>query len=274
MGSGGKPDASPTTEELELLPRWALVAFAARCAERVQRLYVRLWDGASPEVRQMLDLCLFLSVSAARNPDGANAADFRAVQAMVSPALTAGESAYTRAIATKESSGSKDFEIHDGEARSIMRALLAGRAAACVADVVLAALDHRRAAGMAFAITSDAADAVTDLDSQGFRFGSSARRDFEVLRRMAETEGWTDETPVDAGRLGALWPFGEPEGWPEDERTKPKAFRFVLDPGEADAATVLEVLTALSDLHEAHTGYALRYEEEGSLVAVPEEVEA
>jgi len=39
----------PTQEELGNLPRWARVAFAARCAARVQPLFLEYWPDAPRE---------------------------------------------------------------------------------------------------------------------------------------------------------------------------------------------------------------------------------
>ena len=40
---------SVTKEDLDKLPRWAIVAFAARCARRVQPLFTALWPVAPQE---------------------------------------------------------------------------------------------------------------------------------------------------------------------------------------------------------------------------------
>ena len=40
---------SVTKEDLNKLPRWGIVAFAARCARRVQPLFTALWPVAPQE---------------------------------------------------------------------------------------------------------------------------------------------------------------------------------------------------------------------------------
>lgn len=54
------PPVLPTEEEIALLPRWARVAFAARCARRVLPLYLHFWpEGIDPyriEVESLNDL--------------------------------------------------------------------------------------------------------------------------------------------------------------------------------------------------------------------------
>ena len=39
----------PTEKEIKQLPRWAQVAFAARCARRVQPLFSMFWPDAPQE---------------------------------------------------------------------------------------------------------------------------------------------------------------------------------------------------------------------------------
>lgn len=57
-----------------------------------------------------------------------------------------------------------------------------------------------------------------------------------------------------------------------DQRGKhtdePTPIRFAIDPGDASAQTVADVLIALSDLHRAYGGRALHFElEDGQFVA-------
>ena len=61
--------------------------------------------------------------------------------------------------------------------------------------------------------------------------------------------------------------------WPEDFFDEPDPFEFVLDPGDAEKDEIQEVLTALSDLHAAHTGYSLCNRVQGSRVMAHAEVE-
>jgi hypothetical protein len=57
---------APVTEEgLKQLPRWAIVAFATRCARRVQPLFVKLWPDAPKEHVQGIDQAIKLAEAAA-----------------------------------------------------------------------------------------------------------------------------------------------------------------------------------------------------------------
>jgi len=57
----------PTKEEIEQLPRWARVAFAARCARRVQPLYVIAWPDAHKNHIRDIDAAITLAEEAAEN---------------------------------------------------------------------------------------------------------------------------------------------------------------------------------------------------------------
>ena len=55
----------PTTEELAALPRWARVAFAARCAGRVKRRFLGAWPEAPPEDVSAVERAVALAERAA-----------------------------------------------------------------------------------------------------------------------------------------------------------------------------------------------------------------
>ncbi|MEM9065772.1 MAG: hypothetical protein AAGB51_09820, partial [Planctomycetota bacterium] len=61
----------PSKEELRTLPRWALVAYAARCARRVQPLFKASWPDAPAEHVEAVDKAITLAErSAAAARDG------------------------------------------------------------------------------------------------------------------------------------------------------------------------------------------------------------
>mgnify|MGYP001476120194 CR=1 FL=1 len=102
---------------------------------------------------------------------------------------------------------------------------------------------------------------------------ASVRADFDRAKRIHLVGEATDQ-PWPPDRLGPLWPHGEPPEWRDLRGALPPPFALAIDPGEADAATIQEVLAALSDLHEAHTGFALVYRIEGALIHAEAEVYA
>ncbi len=80
---------------------------------------------------------------------------------------------------------------------------------------------------------------------------AAAWRDYDLLRLLAEREEWTDDTPVDVAILGPLWPWGEPEGWPEEakeERGNDEVLEIEFEFPEG--ASEAEVLAAARDVWE------------------------
>ncbi len=64
----------PIEKEIAALPRWARVAFAARCARRVQPLFQAFWPEAPPEHVAAVDTAITLAERAAAGSAGARAA--------------------------------------------------------------------------------------------------------------------------------------------------------------------------------------------------------
>ena len=56
-----EPEKTPTSEELAKLPRWARVAFAARCARRVQVLLQKYWKAVPKHHVEAIDEAVRLS---------------------------------------------------------------------------------------------------------------------------------------------------------------------------------------------------------------------
>ncbi|TVQ62100.1 MAG: hypothetical protein EA378_06450 [Phycisphaerales bacterium] len=103
---------------------------------------------------------------------------------------------------------------------------------------------------------------------------AAMRNDFDLLRTLSQgllgrdderLAPWTDETPVNPDLLGPLWPFGEPEGWPEEAK-EPRAgdqrFRIKLTapPGVSDeeaADAMAELVRLMDNLQRAMGGSGL-----------------
>lgn len=250
-----EPVREITKEDIEPLPRWARVAFAARCARRVLPLYLQSWPSAPSEYFRVLQMACRSVANVAHHPSHVN------------------PTALSEILGELERLDAHGY-VGAWAARVVTAAVSSG--ANTLASSLTSRDDQHALGGLDVLTTIRGA---TEAARAGVLTGggvimSVMRRDLELLKALAAESQWTDDSGVDADLLGPLWPEGEPEGWPEDEAAKPKPFRFVLDPGDADAETIREVLTALSDLHEAHTGFVLTYEEEGCLVAIPQEVDA
>lgn len=204
----------PTAEELATLPRWARVAFVARCARRVQPLFTQLWSDAPKERVEAVDSAITISErSAAR----ASAAATDAARA------DAAEAAANAANA-----------VDVANVRAAYVAYSAARAASAIhADSFHAAA---RAASAANAAADAAAAAGNDVHAAQAATVAAMRRDFELLKAAAKAAKWTDDTPVPPEFFGPLWPEGEPEGWPTSSKTSPQ--RIDTLPTEEELATL------------------------------------
>lgn len=250
----------PVLDEIEVLqlPRWARVAFAARCALRVLPCY-RLND-SHPELRPHVDsivgACNLAAISASNGRyspskfDDSNLVDAR--------------DAAVVAAATSNASGD----------------------AISAAEAAIAALD---CAGMAVVrnagYVADAVEAAAAVTA-GDDIGAAIRSDFEAVLSASKNGNWTDDTKVSQGVFGPMWPSGEPDWYPEGLRWQRSVlkeknvefvitfaatevdsnsadqFSFYLDPGDAPPHVIQEVLEKLSDLQRACGGVGLEYSNE------------
>ncbi|HVK17520.1 MAG TPA: hypothetical protein VM533_11280 [Fimbriiglobus sp.] len=181
----------PTQEEIAKLPRWARVAFAARCARRVMPLFMHFWPNAPEEhIKEVAD-----DVEAAEQyaRKAAPAIDFNdAVVAALAARMTKFPlAAVVARAAARAIQSAKDGHVDDN-----------AREAAEAADAAAEAADA----------AAEAADAARILG--GIR--PIIRRDFDHLARLAQWQHWTDDTPVPPEVFGPLWPEGPPAGWPAD----------------------------------------------------------
>jgi hypothetical protein len=256
-----------TVKEIKRLPARAAVAFAARCARRVQVLFLRGWPSAPEEWRRALeDAVLVAERLAAQDPD----AD-----------LTADLCARAEANATFGALCAQDAAV---EAASPYCCANAARAAAFAARAAFAAARHDDAEAAEAAATAAELAARAALDAKFVRAIKSAmRRDLSVLSAAALRDRWTHDTPVPPDFFGPLWPDGRPPyGWPEPERSgapqvlseRPVAVpksdnaELVLTidvpegiPDEDVLGLVAELVTRADALHRAYGGHGLEVEE-------------
>ena len=184
----------PTEEEIAQLPRWAQVAFAARCARRVQPLFTAGWAKSAGTRAEAVDRAISLTEAYAADPTSGNPTSVR----------EAADSVYKIAYATAESDPGS----------SVRRA--ASDAAFAAAS---AAFDHNES--FQYAKHASLGAPVVEGRVNPERVLQAMRRDFELLQGAAQREKWTDDTPVPMAFFGPLWPEGEPEGWPGGDHTEP-----------------------------------------------------
>lgn len=158
----------PTAEEIEQLPRWAKLAFAARCARRVLPLFTKYWPNAPKEHVDSV--------------------------------------AY--AIEMAEQSASKSFDIFDSPAEldegsfiydAVQDAIDAAKndpkAGFRSSDVAITSL-HAFSYETTLAVISAA-----DADKSSI---SSIRSDFTRIWNASHQNKWTDDTPVPPSVFGPL----------------------------------------------------------------------
>lgn len=170
----------PRKCEIAKLPRWARVAFAARCARRVLPLFQAGW----PEAPTGRIKAVIKAVEAAeRGPDGSHIVTHASAAATAASARGATIAAKMATVAAITTAAVKSA---------------ANAATDAAAYVVYMAVD-----AAAEAAASTAADVAI-------------RADFDHLVATSIAEGWTDQTDVTPEVFGPLWPAGPPEGWPPE----------------------------------------------------------
>ncbi len=93
------------------------------------------------------------------------------------------------------------------------------------------------------------------------------RQDYELLRRAAQAESWTDDTPVSPDFFGRLWPEGPPQNWPGPERSSDKdevAVTIDVPEGVSDddvLALVAGLVVQADAVHRAYGGHGLEVKE-------------
>ncbi len=193
-----------TKEELRKLPRWACVAFAARCARRVQPLFKFGWPGAPDEHVRAVDRAIALAEESAHM----GRAD--------SLILDAARAAYAaNAAARAANAAARAANAANAAARAARAAAYAANAAANAANDADADADAADAA--AAARGADAAARGADAAARGAAADAAARADYELLVALSK-KNRNPEATVDVALLGPLWANGEPKWWPKEDR--------------------------------------------------------
>ena len=174
----------PTRDELAQLPRWAIVAFAARCARRVQPLFTQSWPDAPQHHVIAVENAIALSEKRASSGKSNSLVVPGVIIVSGGGVYAAARAAYTAYAASTAATAA---------ARAADAAAYAARAAdaADAADAAARAADAVRAADAA---TKAARHAVNASPIQIIL--SSIRNDFACLLEASRRENWDDTTPV------------------------------------------------------------------------------
>jgi len=162
----------PSRDALTSLPRWALVAYAARCARRVEPLFHKAWPEAPHHLLTAVAEAVEYAEQAAANAHSqkdlaqyhANAADAAAARADSASQAVAESGAYFAAHAAANAVGAVAYESE------------------AVAAAYYAASD-----------ASAAISAISNWDPEVIL------ADLELVGALAREHHWTDETPVPPG---------------------------------------------------------------------------
>lgn len=230
----------PREEEIAMLPRWARVAFAARCVRRVFPNYAAKWPQGSSHAlieRQTLIEC----------EESARSGRVQHSQKRVS---------YGTVFAGMP------------------------RAAAAIAGAVgevyfLTLAQGNDVPGVLRVLNGLRIEFEPVLDLWPY-----FRRDFEQIAKLAESHHWTDDSPVPPDAFGPLWPEGSPADWPANPEVLPRSdlsLEVLSNARDLERMTeddVVNLFNAINAYYIARTGHRLTMEDLQPRVAagVPAEV--
>lgn len=255
----------PTYGDLDVLPRWAIVAYAARCASRVVPILAKAWPEANQAYQDVILAAVRLAESSA------------AKQLYRTPKRFFNDLEKIYKLTNESGNGIANFVV--------VTASNAVTAATSVKDrssVAATVGNNAMGAAMGYASTIANPEALGhSLTAISNAVSESTWRDYELLKAFAERERWTDDTPVPAEFFGPLWLDGAPEGWPKEEAVEPQAIKiqFSVPRGMSDRESrefnerVKNVLVALSALDASMGGTGLQIVDDESFepVAVEDE---
>ncbi|MCI0705745.1 MAG: hypothetical protein L0241_32185, partial [Planctomycetia bacterium] len=188
---GPKPDPNrpliPSREEIEKLPRWAKVAFAARCAHRVLPLVRLFWPEAPAEDVRTVASAVEIAERCAAQGSG---------DGELTKACAAARAVYEKA---------EDVDAAYAAADAAVAAEFAGTGN--TSDLLDAT---RGSAACAFSLLTRVATLGTA------RIVMAPARDLDRLTRLAKEQNWTDDTPVPQEVFGPMWDRDPPPWWRED----------------------------------------------------------
>lgn len=202
----------PTDSDIKSLPRWACVAFAARCARRTLPIVRGMWPDVPESVMKSLDAAIAIAEHGHVTPLEARVAQGqadRAGLAVINEVVASG---------ARNSSGRQRW---DGSEFMTLRGLT--NAPGTAAGAVYAAINHKFIAenpndagpdSECYCLTTIGTSLPSTVLQKFPSLAEAVRRDFDLVFTRARLEQWTDDTRVPPDFFGPLWPDGEPNGWP------------------------------------------------------------
>lgn len=189
----------PFKPDVRCLPKWARVAFAARCAQRVMPVFRSAWREA-PREDVTSHKCAVKLVCAAAATAGVDLDELDQLEHQV---RVAANKTYDIVFPAPRFGEHYLGETACWAARVSLEAMEVARLAAKDID----APGHVR---QAFELARETAS----HRNAGLEAEAAMKHDFDALVARANAESWDDDTPVDPDSLGDLWPDGKPSRWP------------------------------------------------------------
>jgi hypothetical protein len=181
----------PTKEEIAKLPRWAQVAFAARCARRVLPLYRYFHPHSSREEFEALKRGVARTEQTAA--DGIINTPPPYAQAAATAATYASYIASIQDSREVDAARNSQVTYSDTAAAIQATASAATRAAFCAVESLIPVVRV----------------GTTEILA-------APARDFERLQQLAARYAWTDTTPVPPSVFGPMWDGTPPAWWTDD----------------------------------------------------------
>ncbi|VTR90898.1 unnamed protein product [Gemmata massiliana] len=198
--------AQPTQEEIAKLPRWAQVAFAARCARRVLPLFSHRWPDAPENYATRLTWAVEVgersAAHAGAGEDWAPPAGALTCAAYVCDAVTNASRDRARAIEVIRHTVTAVTKFKD-RAENIF-------------DPHIGEVFHAITSHTIGVIANHLAISQETFNAAVREANTIVRGDFEHLVRLAAGQHWSNETPVPPDVFGPMWPNGAPKSWPKD----------------------------------------------------------
>ena len=182
----------PSSVEVREIPAFARVAFAARCARRVEPLFKAAWPRAPELHMESVRQAIVLAESIPRNVSFS----FR------SSVVRAGKAAADAAKSAAKINGKTAAKAAEAAARA---AQTAARANVFWDFITASSASSASKAGKAAA---DAAKEFADIRNV-------IRDDFRQLKTATDREGWSNNTLVSPEFFGPMWVGGAPKKWPD-----------------------------------------------------------
>ncbi len=259
-----EPKGIPSKNEIQQLPKWAQVSFAARCARRVQPLFVAFWHDAPQEHVDAIERAISVTEKVAAKTAYIEEA-FTDKATFIEEAVLAKAAAKAAAEAAARTAVEKAGVSRIRAARAGVAAAVAYTAvdaAATVIDTVNAACSAIDAiAAVSCATVANGAKRILsniELESQIIMY---IRRDFESLIDLVKEKNLKNKSTKTVEVFGLLWPDEEPN-WPkmaqdvdlaedkyEDKYEEYEPLRFLIDPGIATPKEISELYHEISKLY-------------------------